>query len=156
MRFCKRLMTWMNEMNEMKKTEVASIKPESTSTCLRTKITRRTWRTKHDNFHYFRSLQSCLKKGSQMLAAHVALLMHLPMIFHTGVKVQIPLVTKTYLQSCFWSMNFGSDNLLFPAFGIATSPKTSTNMFKLHPCFASTSAGVSASTYRSIYHTNTP
>ena len=39
----------------------------------------------------------------------------------------------SYLQSCCWSKNFGSDSYLFPAFGFATSPET----------------------YRSIYHTNT-
>ena len=33
---------------------------------------------------------------------------------------------QKYLQSCCWSRNFGSDSLLFPAFGFATSPKTST------------------------------
>ena len=34
----------------------SQIHPESTLICLCTRITRRTWRTKHDNFHYCRSL----------------------------------------------------------------------------------------------------
>ena len=38
------------------------IHPESTLICLCTRITRRTWRTKHDNFHCRRFLESCLKK----------------------------------------------------------------------------------------------
>ena len=49
---------------------------------------------RHNNFHYCRSLSSCLKKSSQVLPAHVALPMHLPVIFHTAVKVQIPFAIK--------------------------------------------------------------
>ena len=40
----------------------SQIHPESTLICLCTRIPRRTWRTKHDNFHYRRFLESCLKK----------------------------------------------------------------------------------------------
>ena len=109
-------------------------------------------------------------KSSQLLPARVALPMHLPMIFYTGVKVQkydkvrIPLATKTYLQSSCWSSICGLAGLLFPALVLATNPKTSLNMFTCASLFASflnmlpraSAAGVSAFTYQSIDQTNTP
>ena len=110
-------------------------------------------------------------KSSQLLPAHVALPMHLPVIFYTGVKVQkydkvrIPLATKTYLQSSCWSSICGLDGLLFPALVLATNPKTSLNMFTCASLFASflnmlpraSAAGVSAFTYQSIdFYANTP
>ena len=41
------------------------------------------------------------EKGSQVLPAHVALLMHLPVIFHTGLKIPIPLATQKPLNVAF-------------------------------------------------------
>ena len=52
------------------------------------------------------------KKSSQLLPAHVALPMHLPVIFYTGVKVHIPLAINSIWnlnESCYWSSLFWLD-----------------------------------------------
>ena len=63
----------------------------------------------------------CKKHARQY--PHVALPMHLPVICYTGVKVHIPLATKTYLQSSCWSSIFGLEGLLFPALVLLQDPK---------------------------------
>ena len=80
------------------------------------------------------------KKSSQLLPARVALPMHLPVIFYTGVKVQkydkvrIPLATKTYLQSSCWSSICGLDSLLFPALVLLQATKLLQTPSHAHPC----------------------
>ena len=109
--------------------------------CLCTGITRRTWRTKHDNFHYCFSLWSCLKKKFPNSPCTCCVANASSFDINTGVKVQIPLAINSIGNLATEVAFFGYVRLLDSLFVSScgypphtTSYKTSMNRFKLHPC----------------------